>query len=154
MSDPMGGKNPPSRWVIGLVLLAHVLAGMAIGVALERFVFHHRHPPPFEFGMGGPGEPGGPDRHGPPDAREMDRHMADHLARDLKLSDDQRQQLEGMLPRHRAAFDSLRLEMEPKLKTLLDSSAAEISSILTPDQRQRWDEIRRRGPGEHGPPPR
>jgi hypothetical protein len=84
----------------------------------------------------------------------MQKHLADRISSDLALTPDQRGQLEMMLPRHLAAFDSLREEMGARLQTLLDSSSAEVETILTPEQRVKWAQNRRRFPGRIGPPPR
>ena len=65
---------------------------------------------------------------------------------------EQRVQLEAILPRHVAAFDSLREELGTKLRALLDSSSTEIEAILTPEQRQKWEANRRRFDARMGPP--
>jgi Spy/CpxP family protein refolding chaperone len=83
----------------------------------------------------------------------MHRRFSDRIARELDLTRDQREQFEAMLPRHEAAFDSLRTEMDSRLRTLLDSSAAEVERILTPEQKTKWEGIRRRFHDRTGPPP-
>ena len=146
---PAGARRSPSRVVIVAILAAHLLAGFAAGVALDRFVLHHRHGP---FAGMGPGRGGPPED---PAARAaMQKHMADRISSDLDLTAAQRAQIETMLPRHLAAFDSLRKEMGTRLQGLLDSSSAEVETILTPEQRVKWAENRRRFPGPMGPPPR
>jgi Spy/CpxP family protein refolding chaperone len=143
----MGARRPPSRGVVALILVALFLTGLVAGVSLDRLVLHHRHGP---FAGMGPG-PGNwrehPERHA-----EMQKRLADRITGELDLTPDQRQQLEAMLPRHEAAFDSLRTEMDARLRTLLDASAAEVEQILTPEQKAKWATIRRRM-GERGPPP-
>jgi len=144
-------KRAPSRLLVVLMLVALFGAGMVAGVTLDRLVLHHRHGP--FAGMGPSGAPG----RGSPEERaarraDMHRRLADRMSRELGLSPEQRQQLDAMLPRHEAAFDSLRAEMDVRLRTLLDSTGAEVERILTPDQKTKWEAVRRRF-REPGPPP-
>lgn len=143
-----GGERPerrmPSNLIVALILIAPFLAGLAGGVALDRFALHHRHGP-FAGTPLGRGRP-------PVNATaraEMRRHLADRIANDLDLSQAQRAQLDTILPHRLAAFDALRKEMAPRVQALLDSSSAEIEAILTPAQRVKWAELRR----QMGPPP-
>jgi hypothetical protein len=146
-APPTGGRRSPSRALIGVILAAHLLAGFAAGLALDRFVLHHRHGP---FAGMGPGRGGPPES--PAERATMQKHLADRISNDLALTPVQRGRLETMLPRHLAAFDSLRVEMGSKLQTLLDSSSAEVETILTPEQRVKWVENRRRFSDRIGPP--
>lgn len=140
-------KRPPSRGVVALILAALFLTGLLAGVALDRMVLHHRHGP---FAGMGPG-PGGLREH--PEARaELQKRMADRMTEDLNLTPDQRLQLEAVLPRHAAEFDSLRTEMDARLRTLLDSSSADVEHILTPEQKTKWAALRHRFQ-DRGPPP-
>jgi hypothetical protein len=137
----------PSRGLIALIFAALFVTGLLGGVALDRLVLHHRHGP--FAGM----RPGPEEFRDQPERRtEMQKRLADRITRELDLSADQRRQLEALLPRHATAFDSLRTEMDLRLRALLDSSAMEVEGILTPEQKTKWAEIRRHM-GEHGPPP-
>ena len=140
-------KRPPSRGVVALILAALFLTGLLAGVALDRMVLHHRHGP---FAGMGPG-PGGMREH-PERRAELQKRLADRITRDLDLAPDQRTQLEAILPRHAAEFDSLRTEMDTRLRTLLDSSSADVERILTPEQKSKWAALRQRFE-DRGPPP-
>lgn len=133
---------------LAVIVLAALLVGIVTGVAVDHFALH-RHGP-----FGGPGMGRGPtDRPESPQERaEMQRRIADRMTRELDLTPEQRHQLEAMLPRRMAAFDSLRREMAPRLRALLDSSSAEFEAILTPAQRAKWAETRRRFAPRGGPP--
>jgi len=140
---PPTARRARSSLVVALILVAPFLAGLAGGVALDRYVLHHRHGPFAGTPLG---------RGRPPinsTARaEMRKHMADRLASALDLTPQQRAQLDTILPRRLAAFDSLRREMAPRVQALLDSSSAAIEAILTPEQRAKWATLRR----QMGPP--
>jgi Spy/CpxP family protein refolding chaperone len=144
-----GARRSPSRAVIAAILVAHLLAGFVAGVALDRFVLHHRHGP---FAGMGPGRAG--PFEDPAKRAEVQKHMADRVSKELDLTAAQRSQVETMLPRHLAAFDSLRKEMGTRLQSLLDSSSAEMETILTPEQRVKWAQNRKRFPSPMDPPPR
>jgi Spy/CpxP family protein refolding chaperone len=153
MTEMNMGKGPgptraPSRGLVALILAALFLTGLLAGVALDRMVLHHQHGP---FAGMGPGPRG---LHEPPEHRaEMQKRLADRITSELDLSPDQRVKLEAMLPAHAAAFDSLRTEMDARLRTLLDSSSADVERILTPAQQTQWAEIRRQFE-DRGAPPR
>ncbi|MEO8140911.1 MAG: hypothetical protein ABI742_14755 [Gemmatimonadota bacterium] len=133
---------------MALILAALFLTGLLAGVALDRMVLHHRHGPFAGMGRG----PGGGLREHPERRAELQKRLADRITEDLDLTPDQRLQLEAVLPRHAAAFDSLRTDMDARLRTLLDSSSADVERILTPEQRTRWVALRQRFE-DRGPPP-
>ncbi len=152
MADGESGaaRRTPSRWVIATILVAHTLAGVAGGMALEHYILH-RHRPMF-LGLDRRGGMGMAGADSLAVRQQMQSRMADHLARELDLDATQRGRLDSMMPGQAARFEALRREMDPRLRALLDSSSVEIEAILRPDQVDRWREIRRRmGPG--GPPP-
>lgn len=145
------GKRPPARLLPALLLVVLFGVGVLAGIAGDRMLLRHRHGPFAVMGPG-PGRMGSGD-HGERRA-EMHKRLADRMSRELGLTPEQRRQLEALLPRHEAAFDSLRTEMDARLRTLLDSSAAEIERILTPDQKTKWEGLRRRFHDPGPPPPR
>lgn len=149
--EPVGttsmARPSRSRLVMSVVLVVLFAAGFCGGLTLDRFVLHHRHGPFAGMGMGRPGAPDTPEQRA-----LLQKHMADRITQDLNLTAEQRVQLEAILPRHVAAFDSLRQEMGAKLRGLLDSSSTEIEAILTPEQRQKWEANRRRFDARMGPP--
>lgn len=144
MMDPTKLPAPPSRLLVVGVLVAHLLAGVAAGIALDRLVLlDWGRRPAGEWGMGRRG----PWHMGREGAGHMQGRMLARIGQELDLTAEQREQVEAILPRHLAAFDSLRREMGPRLSALLDSTSAEVEAILTPDQRERWRRIRRQAPG-------
>jgi hypothetical protein len=150
-STTVARRRSPSRWAIALVLIAHTVAGVAGGMAIEHAILH-RHGP-MGFGPAGFGRERPTGRDSLALRREMEGRMAGQLARELDLDATQRMRLDSLMPLQSARFQALRHDFDPRLQALLDSSSVEIEAILRPDQVTRWQEIRRRmRPGE-GPPP-
>lgn len=141
------------RLISAFILAAIFLGGVGVGMALDRFM----HRPPFARGeFGGPG--GGPPA---PELRErMAEKISGRLERELDLTPAQRAQIQTMIPRHIAEFDSVRRAVEPQVGAVLLRSWEEIAALLTPEQRTRWQAMRAergprgaRPPGSPGPPP-
>ena len=156
--EPTSASAAPSRGLVSAVLVAIFLGGILGGIAVDRTLLHGRgdHRPPRGMmggpggpgDLGGPGGPGGPGRPMDPERRaEMQKHMVERLARELNLTEDQRAKVAEMIPRHMAAFDSLRQSMAPQLKGLLDTLNADMERVLTPEQVDQWRKMRRPGPG-------
>ncbi len=156
--EPTSASAAPSRGLVIAVLVAIFLGGILGGIAVDRTLLHGRgdHRPPRGMmggpggpgDLGGPGGPGGPGRPMDPERRaEMQKHMVERLARELNLTEDQRAKVAEMIPRHMAAFDSLRQSMAPQLKGLLDTLNADMERVLTPEQVDQWRKMRRHGPG-------
>lgn len=128
MSNPMVEPSPRrTRLLAGLVLLAVFLAGGLLGAAVE----HWRSA---RF----PGFPGGP----PPMPFFMDA---------LGLSDEQGRQIEAIMNRHHPQMETLMQEVFPRMKSLTDAMEAEINAVLTPQQREKAEKMRRKF--VPGPPP-
>jgi hypothetical protein len=62
---------------------------------------------------------------------------ARQLPRELGLSPAQQVQVDSILARQMAAYDSLRNEYQPRVRALMLGTRAAIDSILTPAQRER-----------------
>ena len=62
----------------------------------------------------------------------------------LDVTPLQRQQIDQIFSRYQPATDSLLQSLIPRLETLTDSMHAEISALLTPEQRQRLQSMERR----------
>jgi hypothetical protein len=112
-------KRHLSREVaFGLVLLLVGLAGVMVGVAIERLILYRHYGA--EVVREGPGS-----------------GAARQLPRELGLSPAQQVQVDSILARQMAAYDSLRNEYQPRVRALMLGTRAAIDSILTPAQRER-----------------
>ena len=63
----------------------------------------------------------------------------------LDLSTDQRARVDAILERRRAQMEVLWQQTRPGMRALVDSTAAEIRVLLTPDQRSAFDRMREEG---------
>lgn len=124
--------------VVGLFLL-----GMAAGV-LATHLYYARQ-------LQGPG--------GPP--MMAGRFFSHRLERRLGLTPEQKGEIDAILERTRRQADALRGELRPRVRELMEEANEEIEQVLTPAQREAWDELRRDhrrradqfllGPPPHGP---
>lgn len=132
----------------GVFVLVVFCLGAAAGVVADRYrMFGGRRP----FGAGML-------RGGPPKPAEI----ADRMSRELGLTDAQRTQLEEVFRRNGDHLEQFRRETGARFDVLRKQLDSEISAILTPEQRAKFEEQRKRrernrpprAPGEPGGPPR
>jgi len=93
--------------------------------------------------------PSGPEEwhHGPGGPLE-------HLSHELNLTDDQKAKIKPILEQNMPQLKAIHEEAVAKAKPIMDSMAAQIRPLLTPDQQQKFDELKQRleaGPGPGGP---
>jgi Spy/CpxP family protein refolding chaperone len=85
------------------------------------------------------------------------QRIVDHMRRDLKLSDNQVQQLRQIMDETDAKFKELRKQSSPAFDNIRHEMRDRIRRILTPEQIVKFDEIVRRHEarekGRMGPPP-
>ncbi len=106
----------------GLVLafyLAAAVAGVAIGIAIDRLVLP------------------------PASVRVTGRMMRERFAKDLKLTADQRAAVDSILDARQRAESVLVVPIRPQLDSLRTEARLKISAILTPDQRRVYEQMQR-----------
>jgi Spy/CpxP family protein refolding chaperone len=109
---------PTSKlWAIALLV-----AVAAVGFALGALTTDYTHRPPPRDGRG---------RNG------YATHLADQLGLDSTQTDSVRAIVQRYRPAMRAVFDQVR----PQMDTLRSQMYADISSVLTPAQRPRFDSL-------------
>ena len=124
--------------VLALVFLAGGLAGAAIALFARRPALPHERmlervhlpevPP-------APGAPGGPVFY---------KRLGDEFGAELGLEDEQARRVDSLMHIQRQKADSLLESMGPRLKALMDSTNADIESVLTEEQRARFREMQTR----------
>lgn len=147
--------TPRSRLLAILTVVAMLAIGTVAGVALERIVLHRRSG--YRPRGGGPlgviSEPVDTAAHNRMRARIMKR-----ITEDLSLTTPQAHLVDSIFARHESQLDSLRARVGPQLDSLRDQMRVSIDSVLTPDQRVKFAETRkkfdaRRKAGDGGGPP-
>lgn len=122
------GGSGRTRWLaVGLLALAFV-AGALGGVAADRLLSSAPAP-----------EPAGP-RGGAPPGAVFPPGFA--IARELDLTPEQRERIQAILAAERSKADSVMRAVRPLLQARYDSSLQAVRAVLTPEQRDRFDQLR------------
>ena len=116
--------------IAALVLLLTFGAGFIGGAAVHHLLIAHRETiPPFAT-----------------------RAMLNRLDRRLDLTDAQRKQVEEILQRRRERINAMWSGVRPAVRAELDATNVEISKILTPEQRSKFERMRMHLGDRHGHP--
>jgi Spy/CpxP family protein refolding chaperone len=141
MTDPRPAPKPHGGPLLAvLVLVIAVLAGGIAGVALDRLFLL----PP----MGRDHGPGGP--HGRP---PRDRDFRDRFAREVGLTPEQQVRIDSIMDRQGRELRGVRGQVQPQLDSIISRTRRAFDSVLTPEQREKAEAIRKRHPPPPGPPP-
>jgi len=133
-----------TRLLAGSLLLCSLLLGIFAGVALDRWLLLPRHH-------------GGHRLEAGPGSRDMRGRFLRQLTGDLELSPEQRARIDTLLTRQQQQTREVLREFRPRLEQITAATHAGIAAVLTPDQAQRFEEIKRRrhrhqwGPFREGP---
>ena len=73
------------------------------------------------------------------------QHVVDRLDRQLHLSDAQRMAIQRIVDVHHARIQSVWDNVRPQVRREIDATTAEIESVLTPQQRATFRDMRSRG---------
>ena len=142
-----------NRWIAIVAVVALFLSGISIG-ALAVVLLGHRGAEP----AGGPG--GAPEMkmRSPMPPPEI---FIEHLARQLGLDEDQKAKIESILADSEKRSNEIRREIRPRLEAQIEETHRRIGEVLTADQRQKFEDLRREmhghsdrfflGEGPHGP---
>ena len=141
-----------ARVVAALVVVIALLTGVALGVALGRMLM-----PDWPRGWSTHRRPGMNWSAGGRAPNAVDRHaFRERFTRELDLSASQATRVDSIMEHRMAAIETLQREVRPRMKQLVDSTRAQIDSVLTPTQRERFHEMERRRmrpPSDDPPPP-
>lgn len=169
MSDPTRSSRPtsaqdPEPWnrgkLLAIVAFATVaVAGVLSGAALDRYVLYLWGRPAIERGGFRPERRGSGSR-GP--FAEMGRGLPppevnSQLMRELDLSPTQRAEIDSLLDRQAAKLREVRERIRPQFDSLIQETEREMAARFTPEQRKRYEQLRRemrpsRGRGGRGGP--
>ena len=125
-----------NRTRAGLVIGAIVLGSALAGAGIEHAMLRRGHRPR----GGAPPTPPTPEQQA---KRRED--MLQRLTNDLSLSTAQRAGIDSVLQRTDSALHVLRVEMQPRLQQIFESSRAEIAARLDSVQRKKYEQLRPNG---------
>jgi Spy/CpxP family protein refolding chaperone len=119
-----------SRLRVGLVLAVTFAAGMAGGVALDRRV------------LGAPAHQVEGRRTARADSAERGERshtpVIEQFATELKLTDQQRSEIETILDHYTEQLRAMRREVRPRYSAIMDSTLTRIEGVLTPQQVEQY----------------
>ena len=117
------------------VMVVMLLLGVVSGIALDRWVLR----PERTLTMGRPGAMPR-ERFDPARARTR---FSDQLARELELSAEQRVAVDSLLRLQQMRVRAVMGESQPRLQEVAAETESSIRAVLTDEQWNRWQEIRR-----------
>jgi Spy/CpxP family protein refolding chaperone len=123
--------------IAGLVLLLVALAGGLAGIATDRLVLLPHMRGGADFGR----------HHGPP---PPNHEFRDRFAHDPGLTDDQQVRIDSIMDRQMREVRAIRREVQPRVDSIISGARRELDAVLTPEQRQKAELLRK----QHPPPPR
>ena len=139
MSSPTPpAARPTGRKTAITVLLLVALAGGLAGIALDRLVLLPR----ADHGFA----------HGPRGHSPRDREFRRRFSHDIGLSADQQTRVDSIMDRRGRELRAIRRQVQPQLDSIISHTRRELDSVLTPEQRAKAEELRRRRPRPPGPP--
>jgi Spy/CpxP family protein refolding chaperone len=132
------GRNGPILAI--LVVVIAVLAGALAGVALDRLILlPHAHRDGWHGHAGLRGGMGG---------RPRDREFRHRFARELGLSAEQQIRIDSIMDRQGRELRAIRTQVQPQLDSIVTGTRRALDSVLTPEQRKKAEEMRRRRGGK------
>ena len=120
-----------------VLLVVTLLVGVAGGVVLERWVLRERRPPMVARGPGMGAMP----RRDPADLRLQ---FTRQLAQELDLDSGQRRTADSLIRLQQQEARAAMRALRPRLDSINAHTEQKIGALLTPEQRQRWEELRAR----------
>ncbi|PYI94491.1 MAG: hypothetical protein DME97_00510 [Verrucomicrobia bacterium] len=90
-------------------------------------------------------EPGehGPKHDGPGPHHMMMGNPLEHLSKDLNLTDDQKTKVQPIIDQTKPQIAAIHKEAMEKMHALLESAGAQIRPLLTPEQQQKFDAMKK-----------
>jgi Spy/CpxP family protein refolding chaperone len=90
-----------------------------------------------------PGEHGAKHEHGPGPHHMMMGNPLDHLSKDLNLTDEQKVKVQPIIDQAKPQIAAIHREAMEKMHALLESAGTQIRPLLTPEQQQKFDAMKK-----------
>ena len=117
------------RVVAALLIVGALIAGVVLGVAGDRAWMHW---------------------HRPPRAPHFDR-VVEHLDHALDLTPQQHESVKQIVARHGSRIEAISASIRPQMRQEIDAMNAEIEKVLTPEQRNKFQQLQQRHMNRRGP---
>jgi Spy/CpxP family protein refolding chaperone len=89
-------------------------------------------------------EPDAQHEHGPGGPHQMMMgNPLEHLSKDLNLTDDQKTKVQPIIDQTNPQLEAIHREAMEKMHALLESAGAQIRPLLTPEQQQKFDAMKK-----------
>jgi periplasmic protein CpxP/Spy len=89
------------------------------------------------------GEPGMKHEHHGPGPDHMMGNPLDHLSKDLGLTDEQKAKVQPIIDQTKPQLEAIHQEAMQKMHALLENAGAQIRPLLTPEQQQKFDAMKK-----------
>jgi hypothetical protein len=144
--------NLRTRILAAITVVATLGVGIAIGIAADRSMLRRR------FGGGGPGRGGmggplgmiGADAPDSATRHRMRQRIVGRMRTELDLTPAQERSVDSIFASRELQLDALRGRMRPTLDSLRDQMRLAMDSVLTPAQRIKLAEQRKRMEARRG----
>lgn len=83
------------------------------------------------------------DHHGPGGPEHVMGNPLDHLSKDLNLTDEQKTKVQPIIDQVKPQMKAIHEEAMQKMHALLESAGSQIRPLLTPEQQQKFDAIKK-----------
>ncbi|MEY2482786.1 MAG: motif family protein [Verrucomicrobiota bacterium] len=90
-----------------------------------------------------PGEHGPKHEHHGPGPGHMEGNPLEHLSKDLNLTDDQKAKVQPIVDQMKPQMKAIHEEAMQKMHALLDGATAQIRPLLTPQQQEKFDAMKK-----------
>lgn len=125
--DPLSQPRANAKTFAIVTVVIAFIAGLLIGVVGDRFYFlRHR------------------DRLGMRGSRFMTQRIVEHLDDELKFTPQQRDEVTRILEVRRQRISVINAAVRPQVRHEIEETNAEIEKLLTPEQREKFEQIKMR----------
>src|SRR5438045_8036615 len=90
-------------------------------------------------------EPGehGPNHNGPGGPHQTMEKPLEHLSKELNLTEDQKAKVQPIIDQTKPQLAAIHKEAMEKMHALMESAGAQIRPLLTPEQQQKYDAMKK-----------
>jgi Spy/CpxP family protein refolding chaperone len=111
-----------------------ITVSTAVGLALASLVYLQAKEP---------AEHGPKHEHGPGPQHMMMGNPLDHLSKELNLTDEQKTKVQPIIDQTKPQIAAIHKEAMEKMHALMESAGAQIRPLLTPEQQQKFDAMKK-----------